>query len=72
VGGIKEKVLAAYRSGIKHVLLPKPNERDLQDVPKEALRAVKVTLTEDVSENVKAAMAEGRTKKAKASQSAKR
>ncbi|MBX3474783.1 MAG: endopeptidase La [Planctomycetes bacterium] len=56
VGGIKEKVLAAYRSGIKQVLLPKQNEKDLQDVPKEARKAVKITLTEDVSENVKAAM----------------
>ncbi|MBE7491144.1 MAG: endopeptidase La [Planctomycetes bacterium] len=57
VGGIKEKVLAAYRSGVRHVLLPKQNEKDLQDVPKEARKAVKITLTEDVSENVKAAMA---------------
>ncbi|MBK9973893.1 MAG: endopeptidase La [Planctomycetes bacterium] len=57
VGGIKEKVLAAYRSGIKQVFLPRQNEKDLQDIPKEARKAVKITLTEDVSENVKAAMA---------------
>jgi len=34
VGGIKEKVLAAHRSGIKTVLLPKFNEADLEDIPK--------------------------------------
>jgi ATP-dependent Lon protease len=36
VGGIKEKVLAARRSGIRTILLPADNEKDLQDVPKEA------------------------------------
>ena len=33
VGGIKEKMLAAHRAGIKKVILPKKNERDLEDVP---------------------------------------
>jgi ATP-dependent Lon protease len=33
VGGIKEKVLAAHRSGIRTVLLPHENERDLEDLP---------------------------------------
>jgi ATP-dependent Lon protease len=36
VGGIKEKVLAARRAQIKHIILPKVNERDLVDVPKDA------------------------------------
>ena len=35
VGGIREKVLAAHRAGIKKVILPKENERDLPDVPEE-------------------------------------
>jgi ATP-dependent Lon protease len=35
VGGIKEKVLAAHRAGIKKVILPRENERDLQDVPED-------------------------------------
>ena len=33
VGGIKEKVLAAYRAGIRTILLPKDNERDVDDIP---------------------------------------
>ena len=33
VGGIKQKVLAAKRAGIKHIILPKLNEKDLEDVP---------------------------------------
>ncbi len=35
IGGIKEKVLGAHRAGIKHVILPKANEADLEDVPEE-------------------------------------
>ena len=35
VGGIKEKILAAHRAGIKKIILPRENERDLQDVPED-------------------------------------
>lgn len=56
VGGIKEKVLAAYRSGLKEVLLPKLNEKDLRDVPKEATNALEIKLTDDVRENLEAAI----------------
>ena len=35
VGGIKEKVLAAHRAGIRRIILPRPNEKDLKDVPQE-------------------------------------
>ncbi len=56
VGGIKEKVLAAYRSGLKLVLLPKLNEKDLRDIPEEARKALKIKLTEDVRENINAAI----------------
>lgn len=56
VGGIKEKVLAAYRSGIKQVLLPKLNEKDLRDIPEEARKALKISLTDDVRENISAAI----------------
>jgi ATP-dependent Lon protease len=35
IGGVKEKVLGAHRAGIKHIVLPKDNEADLEDVPEE-------------------------------------
>ena len=34
VGGIKEKVLAAHRAGISHVIIPRRNEKDLKELPK--------------------------------------
>jgi ATP-dependent Lon protease len=51
VGGIKEKVLAAHRAGIKRVILPKANERDLQDVP-EDVRSELAFITVDTVEEV--------------------
>ncbi len=50
VGGIKEKVMAAARSGIKTVIIPKSNETDLREIPKETLKNLKVVLVEDVNE----------------------
>ncbi len=41
VGGIKEKVLAGYRAGVKTILLPRRNEKDLAEIPREVTRAVK-------------------------------
>ncbi len=50
IGGIKQKSLAAYRAGIKKILLPKKNEGDLEDVPKEIKSKIKFVLVERVSE----------------------
>jgi ATP-dependent Lon protease len=50
VGGIKGKVLAARRSGMKRVVLPKKNEPDLKDVPEEALRDLEIVLVESIDE----------------------
>lgn len=38
IGGVKEKVIAAHRAGLKTILMPKDNEKDLEDVPKEVLK----------------------------------
>ena len=51
VGGIKEKVLAAHRIGIKTVILPRRNERDLDDVPDEVRRDLEFVLA-DTAEDV--------------------
>jgi ATP-dependent Lon protease len=58
VGGIKEKVIAAHRAGIRHILMPKENEKDFPDIPAEVRKDIKFTLVEYVSEVVKIAFAE--------------
>ena len=50
VGGIKEKVLAAKRAGIETVLLPKRNAKDLDDVPEEVRRSLRIGFVETVDE----------------------
>ena len=50
IGGIKQKSLAAYRAGIKRVLIPKKNQGDLEEVPKEIKSKVKFVLVERVSD----------------------
>ena len=50
VGGIKEKLLAAHRAGIKVVLIPSRNEKDLEDIPKDILAELKIHLVKNVAE----------------------
>lgn len=50
VGGIKEKLLAAHRAGIKEVLVPSRNAKDLEEVPKDVLAELKVHLVKKVDE----------------------
>jgi ATP-dependent Lon protease len=50
VGGIKEKVLAAKRAGIETVILPRRNEKDLEDVPEAARRALRFVFVETMDE----------------------
>ncbi len=38
IGGVKEKIIAAHRAGLKMIIMPKDNEKDLEDVPKEVLK----------------------------------
>ncbi|HEV8616302.1 MAG TPA: S16 family serine protease, partial [Methylomirabilota bacterium] len=50
VGGIKEKMLAAHRAGIRSVILPKRNERDVEDVPEEVRREIAFNFVDDAEE----------------------
>jgi ATP-dependent Lon protease len=50
IGGVKEKVLGAVRAGISAVILPKENERDLEDLPEEVRKTLEVHLVEDLGE----------------------
>ncbi|RLD09176.1 MAG: endopeptidase La [Chloroflexota bacterium] len=56
VGGIKEKVLAAYRAGSTTVLLPKRNEADLEDLPEEVLEVIDFVFVETVDDVLDAAL----------------
>lgn len=50
IGGVKEKVLAAHRSGITTIILPKENEKDLADLPQNVRAKLRFVLVEDISE----------------------
>ena len=50
VGGIKEKVLAAHRAGIKQVILPRRNEVDLDELPRVIRRTMRFVLVDDLFE----------------------
>ena len=56
IGGLKEKLLAAHRAGIKHVIIPKDNEKDLVDIPKKVREDIKMTGVETVDEVLKIAL----------------
>ncbi|MSO56388.1 MAG: endopeptidase La [Acidobacteria bacterium] len=57
IGGVKEKVLAAHRAGIKNIILPKDNEKDLADIPKNVLDSLNLYLVSAMDEVLKIAMA---------------
>ena len=56
VGGIKLKLLAAHRAGMKKVILPKRNERDLDELPEEVLSALEIVFVEKISDALDAAL----------------
>jgi len=53
IGGLKEKSTAAHRAGLKHILAPKENEKDLEEIPKKVLKDLKITFVKDVEESLK-------------------
>ena len=56
IGGLKEKLLAAHRARIKHVLIPKDNEKDLVDIPEKVKKDIKITPVSIVDEVLKIAL----------------
>ncbi|MFZ5896272.1 MAG: endopeptidase La [Myxococcota bacterium] len=58
IGGVKEKVLGAHRAGIRHIILPKQNEADLEDVPSEVQRELEFHFAETLSDVLRVALAD--------------
>ena len=56
IGGLKEKLLAAHRAGIKEVIIPKDNEKDLVDMPKKIIDDIKITPVEYADQVLKVAL----------------
>lgn len=56
IGGLKEKLLSALRGGIKTVIIPKDNEKDLKEIPKNVLEGLKIIPVAEVSEVIKIAL----------------
>jgi ATP-dependent Lon protease len=50
IGGLKEKILAAHRGGVKKVLIPKENKKDLKDIPPTVLKELEIVLVEHMDE----------------------
>ena len=58
VGGVKEKVLAAHRAGLKTIILPKDNEKDLAEIPKGVLDTLDMYMVDTMDEVLRVALAE--------------
>ena len=56
IGGLKEKLLAAHRAGIRKVLIPRENKKDLVEVPKTILDSMEVIPVKNVDEVLKVAL----------------
>jgi ATP-dependent Lon protease len=57
IGGLKEKLLAAHRGGLKTVLVPKENRKDLRDVPRRVLKNLRVVLVDHMDDVLREALA---------------
>ena len=56
IGGLKEKLLAAKRGGIKNVIIPKENEADLQEIPEQILKSLNIIPVEWIDEVISHAL----------------
>ena len=58
IGGVKEKILAAHRAGVTNIILPRDNEKDLADIPKNVMDTLDVHMVSTMDEVLKIALAE--------------
>lgn len=65
VGGLKEKILAAYQAGIKEIILPLKNKKDLVEIPKNILNKIKINLVERVDEVLNIAIIDTKIRKSR-------
>jgi len=56
IGGLKEKVLAAHRGGIKKVLIPIENEKDIREIPAVILKSIQIELVEHMDQVLRKAL----------------
>jgi ATP-dependent Lon protease len=67
VGAIKDKVIAAHRAGIREIVIPSPNRKDLEDIPRQILRDIRFRFVDKVDEAIESALvdeaAHGRAQK---------
>jgi ATP-dependent Lon protease len=59
VGGLKEKVIAAHRAGVRAVILPKENDKDLLEIPEKVRRKLRLVLVEHMDEVLEHALLPG-------------
>jgi len=72
IGGLKEKLMAAHRNRLKTVIIPKRNQKDLVDVPRDVQRELKIVLVERMDEILPIALVPGEPKPVKVRQSRSR
>ena len=56
IGGLKEKTLAAFRAGVKTLIIPKENHKDLEEIPEYVLAAFRIVECEEIRQVLKEAL----------------
>jgi len=59
IGGLKEKTLAAFRAGVKTLIIPKENHKDLEEIPEYVLSAFRIVEAEEIGQVLKEALTGG-------------